>query len=144
MIVSACLLGVACRYDGRNCADSAVLEEIAGKRFLVVCPEQLGGLTTPREPAFLTGGDGFDVLDGQARVITRSGRDVTEQFLRGADEVLKIAALSGGAKRLLLKEKSPSCGVTQTTIDDRKRAGCGVTAALMSRAGYRLEGWGAR
>lgn len=139
MIVSACLLGIKTRYDGRHCLDSELVERIGEKRIVPVCPEQLGGLGTPREKAYLTGGDGFDVLDGKARVITASGHDVTDRFMAGAVEVVKIARLSG-CRTAVLKEKSPSCGVETTTIDDRKSPGCGVLAALLERSGFEVKG----
>ena len=141
MIVSACLLGVCCRYDGGHCLASAFLEELRGRDVIPVCPEQLGGLATPRTPAFLTGGDGFDVLDGRARVVTESGLDVTHAFVAGAEQVLKIASFAR-ERRAFLKEKSPSCGVEFTTIDGRRKPGRGVTAALHARAGFTVTGIG--
>ncbi len=140
MIVSACLLGVACRYDGGDCFDKALCDELGRGNIIPVCPEQLGGLATPREPAFLTGGDGYGLLDGKARVLTRSGTDLTAQFLSGAEQVLKIAGLANSDGKAFLKEGSPSCGVAVTTVDDEKRPGHGVLAARLERAGYTVIG----
>ncbi len=93
LLVSACLLGVRCRYDGSAAPeDNVVCKESA---CVPVCPEQLGGLPTPRETAHLVGGDGMDVLDGNAFVVTEDGRDVTQHFLRGAEEVLRLARSLG-------------------------------------------------
>jgi len=94
-IVSACLAGVRCRYDGEDREDPKVLELLAGGEAVPVCPEQLGGLPTPRSRAEFVGGDGEDVLDGRARVVSEEGVDVTDFFLRGAEEVLRIAVCSG-------------------------------------------------
>jgi uncharacterized protein YbbK (DUF523 family) len=112
-----------------------------------VCPEQLGGLSTPRNPAEIVGGDGEDVLDGKARVMDRTGKDVTEAFIRGAYEALHLAK-AVGAKEAILKEKSPSCGscvIYDGTFQGKKKAGMGVTAALFQRHGIRVyseeTGW---
>lgn len=114
-----------------------------------VCPEQLGGLGTPREPAEIVGGDGHDVIDGTARVMARDGTDVTERFVRGAGEALALARLVQ-AECIVLKEGSPSCGVHRIydgSFTGRAIAGCGVTAALLSREGFAIvsdEKYGSR
>lgn len=141
-IVSACLTGVNCRHDGRNKLDPRIAKLVAEGRAIPVCPEQLGGLPTPRTEADLAGGVGADVLDGKARVVNREGRDVTVQFVRGAQEALKIAK-TAGATTAILKENSPSCGCKRTytrTTDSqaRKVSGQGVTAALLAREGLRV------
>ncbi len=107
VLVSACLAGVRCRYDGGACPDPAVVDLVRRGRALPVCPEQLGGLPTPRRPAEIRGGAGADVLEGRARVVTASGADVTDAFLRGAEETLRLARLSG-AEGAILKARSPS------------------------------------
>jgi len=102
-----------------------------------VCPEQLGGLQTPRPPAEIRGGDGGAVLDGKARLITPHGEDVGEAFIRGAKEALNLARLVG-VERAILKEKSPSCGpyfIYDGTFCGRIVAGRGVTAELFNREG---------
>ncbi len=120
VLVSACLLGAPCRYDGRDKANPSLKTLLEGRIPVPVCPEQLGGLPTPRPPAGLVGGDGFDVLNGTAKVIDDRGRDVTEQFKQGARAALLLAR-SSGARSCILKARSPSCGVRGLT---------GVTAAL--------------
>lgn len=107
---------------------------------IVVCPEQLGGLPTPRKPAYFTGGEGKSVLEGRARVVViETGEDVTENFIRGAEEVLKLARLAG-IKRAYMKEKSPSCGVNRVYIDGNLEDGRGVTSALFEREGIEIIG----
>jgi len=137
VLVSACLLGLPTRYDGQSRATAAVRSALAGRTPIPVCPEQLGGLPTPREPAECRGGSGEQVLNGEARVIDRAGRDVTAQFLAGARAVLAVARLTG-AQCALLKDRSGSCGVSEVYRDGRLVRGMGVCAALLSRAGIEV------
>ena len=140
ILVSACLLGLHTRYDGGSCENARVLS-VAGERCLVpLCPEQLGGLPTPRAPSEIEAGDGCAVLDGSARVLNVEGRDVTPQFLAGAEAAAE-AARRLGAEEVWLKEGSPSCGVTRIRRDGCDVAGKGVAAALLERAGLRLRGY---
>ncbi|MCL4441930.1 MAG: DUF523 domain-containing protein [Firmicutes bacterium] len=107
---------------------------------LPVCPEQLGGDPTPREPVELSGRSGEDVLDGRGRAVTNTGRDKTDSFIRGAHEVLKIARLVN-AEYAILKERSPSCGsglIYDGTFTGRRCKGHGVTAALLERHGIKV------
>lgn len=136
VLVSACLLGVCCRYDGSSNPAQDLLER-RDLQLVPVCPEQLGGLPTPRPPAWLVGGSGEEVLDGRARVVTADGRDVTEHFLKGAYETLRIARACGAA-RAILKEKSPSCGCQKVYIEGQLTNGQGVTAALLRREGIEI------
>jgi len=124
-LVSGCLLGLACRYDGRVKEYPECRRALADKFLVPVCPEQLGGLPTPREPADLVGGDGAAVLEGLARVLTRSGGDVTANFVAGAEQVLRIAR-ELQVVGAYLKSGSPSCGAGLVL---------GVTAALLRREG---------
>ncbi|MDZ7374876.1 MAG: DUF523 domain-containing protein [candidate division KSB1 bacterium] len=137
ILVSACLVGIPCRYDGRD-AYCEALGELATKRVLIpVCPEQLGGLPTPRPAAQIHGGDGKDVLSGRARVLDERGRDVTENFLRGAQAVLRIAQLTG-CREAILKARSPSCGCGQIYHGEQLVTGDGVTAALLKEHGIQV------
>jgi uncharacterized protein YbbK (DUF523 family) len=138
VLVSACMLGVHCRYDASTNPSGELLERLAGACVIPVCPEQLGGLCTPRPPAHLQGGDGAGVLDGKARVVTDAGTDVTAQYLQGASEALRLARLFG-TRRAILKERSPSCGCTLVHRDGAWRPGSGVTAALLRREGIVVE-----
>ena len=134
VLVSACLLGIRCRYDGGRLPP---LPRNPEEVWIPVCPEQLGGLPTPRSPARIMGGDGEAVLEGKARVMNETGEDVTDRFLLGAEEVLRIAqALRVG--KAILKERSPSCGVRWTHNGEGLVEGMGVTAALLHREGILL------
>jgi uncharacterized protein YbbK (DUF523 family) len=139
-LVSACLMGVHCRFDGKSSLDKDIKQLVKEGKAVPVCPEQIGGLSTPRLPAEIVGGDGFDVLDGKAKVITIEGEDVTEAFIRGATETLRIAK-SVGATEAILKERSPSCGscmIYDGSFKGQKQAGKGVTAALLKRNGIKV------
>ena len=143
VIVSACLLGINCKYNGGNNRDPKVVELFKRGVAVPVCPEQLGGLPTPRPPAKITEGDGFTVLSGKSRVLTvdGSGLDVTENFLRGAYEAFYVAELlRDSCVACILKEKSPSCGVRKIyrfESDDLKD-GMGVAAALLHSKGFKI------
>nr|BBH85680.1 purine-nucleoside phosphorylase [Thermosporothrix sp. COM3] len=136
-LVSACMTGTPCRYNGQAKPDPRVIRLVEHQEAIAVCPEMLGGLSTPRRPAEIVGGDGDDVLDGKARVIDDSGQDVTEAFLAGAHQALKLAQ-AAGAREAILKEFSPSCGcatIYDGTFSGKRQAGTGVTAALLRRYG---------
>ncbi|MEW6358455.1 MAG: DUF523 domain-containing protein [Planctomycetota bacterium] len=134
VIVSACLLGVECRYDGESKLDEDLIARLAGEGIVPVCPEQLGGLPTPRPPAQIVGGGGEDVLDGRARVVNRDGADVTANYIRGAEQVLGIAQRLGITKAYL-KSKSPACGFGKIRKGEKLSEGNGVCAALLARNG---------
>ncbi len=129
ILVSSCLVGLCTRYDGKLKTNDHCLTRLSGAIWIPICPEQLGGLPTPREAADIIGGDGEDVLSGTARVITKSGKDVTDQFINGAKQVLKVASLQD-IQCIFLKSRSPSCGVHGKP---------GVTAALLKQHGFQLE-----
>ena len=133
VLVSACLLGTPCRYDGasRPCGELARLE-VLGHRLIPVCPEVMGGLPTPRPPAEICG----------QRVVTREGADVTAAYRRGAEAVLELARLTG-AEAAILKERSPSCGsgaVYDGTFSGTLTAGWGAAAGLLREQGIRVLG----
>jgi uncharacterized protein YbbK (DUF523 family) len=142
-LCSACLLGVNCRYDGKSKPDKKIIRLSKTEIFIPVCPEQLGGLSTPRIPAGIYGKSGKDVLAGRATVRTvKHGKDVTKQFIKGAKETLKIAKLLR-AKEAILKAKSPSCGYGKTwrlTKDfaNHIMRGDGVTAYLLKKNGIKV------
>lgn len=140
IIVSACLLGINTRYDGKDAFCQAVIDELKGKTIIPVCPEQLGGLSTPRPRSEIIGGEGKDVLEGRANVKVEFGGDVSDKFTKGAKEVLKIAKLTGATKAFL-KEKSPSCGVDTIRRGKECVHGSGVTAALLKKEGFELKGF---
>jgi uncharacterized protein YbbK (DUF523 family) len=124
-LCSACLIGVKCRFNGEAKTDKKVLALLKKEVLIPVCPEQLGGLPTPREPAEQKG----------RRVVTRSGMDVTENFIKGAKETLKIAKTLD-IKEAILKQKSPSCGSGQIfdgSFSNVLINGDGITAALLKK-----------
>lgn len=128
-IVSACLTGLCTRYDAQLKTSALCLQHLKNNIWIPVCPEQLGGLPTPREAADIHGGTGHDVLSGTARVLTKNGEDVTLQFIKGAHQVLEIVKQQP-IDGIFLKANSPSCGVHEKL---------GVTAALLLQHGYSLE-----
>ena len=137
VLVSACLLGVNCRYDGASKRDSNVLNYVGNKLVIPVCPESLSGLGFPRPAAEIEKGDGFTVLSGKSRVFLKDGTEVTREFLSGAKEALKIARISG-AKFAILKDRSPSCGLNSVYNRGKKVRGVGIFTALLIREGMTI------
>lgn len=134
MIVSACLVGVNCKYNGGNNDNDKVKEFLKDKQYIIICPEQLGGLTTPRKPSEINQVGGKEVLIGNGKVISCENKDVTENFIKGAKESLNISKIFD-CKQALLKEGSPSCGcnlIYDGTFTGNKISGMGVTAALFN------------
>ncbi len=124
-LVSACLLGIKCRYDGKSKPNKKVIKLFKSGKLIPVCPEQLGGLPTPREPAEQRG----------KRVFTKSGKDVTKNFVIGAKDTLKLAKLLN-IKEAIFKTKSPSCGcgkIYDGTFTNTLINGNGVTSALLKK-----------
>ncbi len=137
VMISACLIGVRCRYDGGHSRNETAIDPKKTYQLIPVCPEESGGLPTPRPPAEIVGGDGNDVLNGKAKVMTADGSDVTEAYLRGARHALDVAQ-SQGATHVILKARSPSCGcgnIYDGTFSDTLTSGDGVTTALLKRHG---------
>lgn len=131
ILVSACLAGFPCRWDGSEKSDPAVVELVRRGKAIPVCPEQLGGLPTPREPSERSGG----------RIIAKSGRDVTAQFERGAAIVLGIA-LKYGCREAILKARSPSCGagvIYDGTFGGGLAEGDGVATELLKKNGISVR-----
>lgn len=141
VLVSACLVGVRSRYDGRAATDRKLLTRLRGKAIVPVCPEQLGGLPTPRLPAQIVGGDGRDVLAGRARVVRCDGKDVTREFIRGAREAARLAKRLG-VKTAYLKARSPSCGVGCIKSGRKQMKGDGVCAALLRQTDVKVVAQG--
>ena len=141
ILVSACLIGQEVKYDGTHNFHLKIKRLFDEHQAIPVCPEVLGGLSTPRDPAEIVGGDGDDVLDGRAKVITDKGKDVTNAFIKGAYETLTMAQ-KVGATLVILKERSPSCGssmIYNGEFNKNKIAGNGVTAALLKRHGIQVQ-----
>ncbi|TZE82278.1 DUF523 domain-containing protein [Calorimonas adulescens] len=134
ILVSACLAGFNCRYDGKNCLNEKILKLVMEGMAIPVCPEQLGGLKTPRNPAEVC------INDGKTRVFDIAGNDVTEEFNKGARETLKLAMLYG-VKKAVLKSKSPSCGsgeIYSGKFDGELIDGDGITARLLKYNGIEV------
>ena len=144
ILVSACLLGVACRYDGKSCPALELRDLATEGKVITICPEVVGGLPTPRLPAEIeeayAGLDGHAVLDGRTRVLSSDGVDVTAQFIKGAETALAVARKLG-IRQAILRAHSPSCGAG-LTHDGRFAGelvpGDGVTAALLKRNGIQV------
>jgi uncharacterized protein YbbK (DUF523 family) len=137
VLISSCLLGIGCRYDGSHSRVEEIIKKSQEVQFIPICPEQLGGLPTPRAPSNIVKGDGKGVLAGQAQVVNSLGEDVTGSFMKGARETLKLARITG-AKKAILKNKSPSCGLTTPYCETDTGYGIGVTAALLLSAGIEI------
>jgi uncharacterized protein YbbK (DUF523 family) len=133
ILVSACLLGTNCKYSGGNNLTPKVLELLKELNIIPVCPEELGGLLTPREPCEIQNGAGKEVLEGKVRVLNKKGEDVTEKFIKGAGETLDLAK-KHSCTAAILKAKSPSCGcgtIYDGTFSHKFKEGSGVTAQLL-------------
>ncbi|MCD8036313.1 MAG: DUF523 domain-containing protein [Clostridiales bacterium] len=132
IIVSACLLGVSCRYDGKSKPNEDVIALKYKYNIIPVCPEIMGGLPTPRVPSEISG----------ERVINSEGRDVTEEYKKGAEETLRLVDMFG-CKKAVLKEKSPSCGcgaVYDGTFTKKLIDGNGITSKLLAENGIEIFG----
>ncbi|UGB32873.1 DUF523 domain-containing protein [Metabacillus sp. B2-18] len=137
LLVSSCLAGLEVRYNGTHSLLKEIRDLVNENKAVTVCPELLGGFTTPREPAEIVGGNGEDVLDGHARVVEKSGKDVTQLYIRGAYSTLE-KAIEMKAKVVILKDYSPSCGssmIYNGRFKGKKVIGNGVTTALLKRNG---------
>ena len=144
--ISACLGGVACRYDGGSNEITELKKLVEKNQAIMICPEVLGGLPTPRHPAEIQGGDGFAVWEGLAKVLYKEGNDLTEEFKQGAikafEEIQKLK-ITG----LVLKERSPSCGsslIYDGSFSGTRIKGMGVATAYFIRQGlpvYSEENW---
>lgn len=145
VVVSACLMGIPCAYDGKSRVSNSVLEKLVSyEAIIAVCPEILGGLKVPRKIAELSGGDGSEVLSGKAKVIDMNGNDITKNYLDGALKALEVVKRAG-AEEAFLREGSPSCGVREIydgTFSHTKRKGKGVFSALLELEGIKLIGVG--
>jgi len=140
-LISACLLGIRCAWSGDDKYKNERAVELAKVKTLIpICPEQLGGLPTPRAPQEIQGGMGEDVLDGKCKVVNKNGQDVTREFVRGAEETLNIAK-QFKVKEFIAKSRSPSCGCDQIydgSFSGRLIEGDGVTTTLLKRNGIRI------
>lgn len=140
ILVSSCLAGLEVRYNGTHRLDNKISKLVEENKAVTICPELLGGFSTPREPAEIVGGDGEGVLDGKAKVLGKSGKDVTELYIKGAYATLEKAQKIN-ATIIVLKENSPSCGssiIYNGEFSGEKIVGNGVTSALLKRNGFQV------
>ena len=141
LLVSACLLGLPARYNGATTANQSLKDLLTKHAVVPVCPEQLGGLETPRPACNLIGGDGADVLAGRARVEGVDGQDRTEAYVNGAQAALELARLVK-ADGAVFQARSPSCGSIVRTGSDGAPRPIGVAAARLMASGYTIiEAW---
>lgn len=134
ILISACLAGVNCKYDGENNFNEKVWELVKKGEAILVCPEQLGGLTTPRLPAEVV------IKDGKRCVIRKDGKDITSEYEKGAREVLRLAKKLN-VEQAILKAKSPSCGcgtIYDGTFSHTKTKGNGITAQILIDNGIKV------
>lgn len=134
VLVSSCLLGIHCRYDGGHRFNERLLASLKKEVLIPVCPEQIGGLPTPRPAAEIGNGDGGDVLEGRSAIVDENGEEVTGHLLRGAEDVLMLAK-GMKIKRAIMKERSPSCGVRKIYRKGVLVPGRGILTALLQREG---------
>jgi len=143
IIVSACLAGKKCRWNGKDDIDEEIKKMVEGKDAIALCPEVLGGMSIPRKACGIYGGLGDDVIKNKATVRTvDDGKDMTESFVRGAEKLLKIAKAKN-IKTAILKTPSPSCGCGKTwQLDDKFTnhivSGDGVVTALLKMNGIEV------
>ena len=135
VLISACLLGVSCRYDGLSKPlDTKIIENLRSRYHLIpICPEIFGGLPTPRIPA---------EIQANRRVLRKDGKDITDEYKKGAKEALRLAKLFD-CKLAILKERSPSCGsgvIYDGSFTGNKINGDGITAELLKKEGIRIIG----
>ena len=132
-IVSACLAGIRCRWDGRDSLRKDVQKLVITGRAIPLCPEAIGGLGIPREPSEILGGGGRDVILGKAHVFSKSGQDVTGKFLKGAKGILSLAK-EMHISQVIFKARSCSCGkgmILDGNFSGKLKGGNGVTSALL-------------
>ena len=127
ILISGCLVGINCKYNGKNNYNEKALELVKSGKAIPICPEQLGGLTTPRNPSEIK------IINNKRYVINNKNEDVTEQFVRGANEVLKLAK-ELDVEKVILQSRSPSCGVGKIysgNFDRKLVDGNGILAQML-------------
>lgn len=134
-LISACLAGINCRYDGKNSENEVISELVKQGKAVLVCPEQLAGLPTPRTCCEIV-----TLNENQKKVMSKDGKDLTKEFMAGAEETLVIA-LQNGIKKAIFKAKSPSCGCGQIydgSFSGKLIEGNGLTADLLLKNGIEV------
>lgn len=139
--ISACLLGIPCRWNEKGKNNPKAIKEFLKGKTLVICPEVMAGLPTPRPACEITGGDGKDVLTGKAKIVDKNGNDYTKDFIKGAKLAMDLIQ-KNEIKKVLLKSGSPTCGAAHIYTGDfsgQKKEGLGVFAALLQAHGIEIE-----
>ncbi len=135
VLVSACLLGINCRYNGVPLEKRELPFSEKDVEIITFCPEKYGGLEAPRSPSFFSNKEtGEGVWKGICKVISPENEDRTNEFILGANETLKLAK-KHNIKKAYVKERSPSCGVNCVYVMDKREKGKGVTTALLQTNG---------
>ena len=140
VLVSACLAGINCRYNGKSKLNKKIKKLLEEGKAVCVCPEELGGLSTPRLPSEIKNATGEDILDEKARIYNKEGTDITKRYIEGAERTLDIAK-KYKIKKAILKTKSASCGLGQIydgSFSGKLIEGNGVTCALLLRNGIKV------
>ena len=141
IIISACLCGCNCKYNGGNNYNEKIKKIYDEGEAILVCPEEMAGLSTPRDPVEIQGGSGEDFLEGRPKGLSVNGTDVTDKFIKGANKVLEIA-VKNNVKKAILKAKSPSCGsgkIYDGTFTGKIVEGNGVAAELLKLNGIEVD-----
>lgn len=134
ILVSSCLLGLDARYNGQGIREDSLIEFLKDKKFLPVCPEQMGGLATPRKPCEIK------IVEGSLKVVNIDGDDLTDNFVKGSEEVIKLAK-EFDCKYAILKERSPSCGsgkVYDGSFSSKLIDGSGIAAKVLMENGIKV------
>jgi len=141
ILISSCLVGINCRYDSKPNTSDKLLDLVKDGKAIFMCPEQTGGLSTPREPAEIElGKNARDVLEGNGKVITKSGKNVTKEYIEGAQATLNLCK-NLNVTVAILKARSPACSsssVYDGTFSGSKISGNGITAELLKQKGIEV------
>lgn len=141
-VISACLLGIPCRWNGKSKTSKKSLEVYLKGNAIPVCPEIFGGLSTPRSACEIIGGDGKDVLTRKAKIVDKKGKDYSKAFVCGSAIALEKIVKNYGIKKAILKSGSPTCGaghIFSGKFDGKKKKGVGVFAAMLEKNGVEIS-----
>lgn len=140
ILVSACLIGVPCRYNGTSALNEKLLEELREEVILAICPEVISGLGIPRIPFELPSLNYEKIIEGKEKILNKDNKDITDSILKGLFEIIEIVKLMR-VKKAYLKEKSPCCGVSYIYINGIKKNGMGIFTYLLTKNGIKVFGW---
>jgi len=141
-VISACLLGIPCRWNQKKRINKKALNVFLKGKAIVLCPEIMAGLPTPRAACEIRGGDGKDVLKGKAKIVDKTGRNYTKMILKGSKDALDVVK-KYKIKKAILRRGSPTCGtpyIFSGNFSKRKKRGQGVFATLLKQHGIKITG----